>query len=179
MAWYEQQGGLTLKLDSSLTRVYISCFVVVIKKIEFWYEQFSHGQTAFLLCSRLDSFISPKSNLRKNKTSLVHVRLLSGIESESSAIFEHKNAHTMHFLFVFNFYLKKRRGNFWPPQFALWRPKIYIWSPVGAPIKKLISDPVNLKKTKLMIQTHLYHISAKISISLLMFTRKKLVKTKM
>ena len=26
--------------------------------------------------------------------------------------------------------------------FALWRPKIYTWSPVGPRIKKLISDPV-------------------------------------
>ena len=41
-----------------------------------------------------------------------------------------------------NFYLKKREGEFWRPQFALWRPKIYTWSPVGARIKKLISDPV-------------------------------------
>ena len=40
VAWYEQHGGLT--------RVYVSCFVVVIgKKIEFWYDQCSHGQTAF------------------------------------------------------------------------------------------------------------------------------------
>ena len=30
---------------------------------------------------------------------------------------------------------------FWRPQFALWRPKICTWSPVGARIKKLISDP--------------------------------------
>ena len=41
-----------------------------------------------------------------------------------------------------NFYWKKGRGDFWRPQFALWRPKIYSWSPVGASIKKLISDPV-------------------------------------
>ena len=47
-------------------------------------------------------FISSKSNLWKNKTSLVHVRLLSGIGSRSSGIFEHKNVHTIHFLLVFN-----------------------------------------------------------------------------
>ena len=41
------------------------------------------------------------------------------------------------------FIWKKGRGNFWRPQFALWQPKIYTWSPVGAPIKKLISDPEN------------------------------------
>ena len=47
----------------------------------------------------------------------------------------------MHFLFVFKFYLKKREGDFWRPQFALWQPKIYTWSSVGARIKKLILDP--------------------------------------
>ena len=66
------------------------------------------------LRSRSDSFISPKSNLcKKNKTSLLHVRLLSGIGSSSSAIFEHKNIHTMHFLFVFKLF-KKGRGEFLP-----------------------------------------------------------------
>ena len=44
----------------------------------------------------------------KKKTSLVHVRLFSGIGS--SAIFEHKNVHTMHFLFVFKLLLKKMGG---------------------------------------------------------------------
>ena len=45
-------------------------------------------------------------------TSLVHVRLLSGIGSESSTIFEHKNVHTMHFLFVFKLLFEKREGEF-------------------------------------------------------------------
>ena len=43
-------------------------------------------------------------------TSLVDVRLLSGIRSESSAIFEHKNVHTMHFLFVFKLLFEKKGG---------------------------------------------------------------------
>ena len=46
----------------------------------------------------------------KNKTSIVYVRLLSGIGSESSAIFEHKNVHTMHLLFVFKFLFEKQGG---------------------------------------------------------------------
>ena len=46
--------------------------------------------------------------MEKKKTSLVHVRLFSGIGS--SAIFEHKNVHTMHFLFVFKLLLKKKGG---------------------------------------------------------------------
>ena len=40
-----------------------------------------------------------------------------------------------------NIYSKKGRENFWWPQFALWRQKIYACSPVGAHVKKLISDP--------------------------------------
>ena len=40
-----------------------------------------------------------------------------------------------------NIYLKKGRENFWWPQFALCRQKIYACSPVGAHVKKLISDP--------------------------------------
>ena len=46
--------------------------------------------------------------MEKKKTSLVHVRLFSGIGS--SAIFEHKNVHTMHFLFVFKLLLEKKGG---------------------------------------------------------------------
>ena len=47
-----------------------------------------------------------------NKTSLVHVhlRLFSGIWSGSSTIFEHKNVHTMHFLFVFKLLFEKKGG---------------------------------------------------------------------
>ena len=41
-------------------------------------------------------YISKKQFVEKNKTSLVHVRLLSGIGRRSSAIFEHKNVHSMH-----------------------------------------------------------------------------------
>ena len=48
--------------------------------------------------------------MEKNKTSLVHVWLLSGIGSESSAIFEHKNVHTMHFLFTFKLLFEKKGG---------------------------------------------------------------------
>ena len=48
--------------------------------------------------------------MEKNKTSLVHVWLLSSIGSGSSAIFEHKNVHTMHFLFVFKILFEKKGG---------------------------------------------------------------------
>ena len=105
----------------------------------------SHGRTTF--CSYVLDQMALHVYLQKvicgkNETSLVHVRFLSGIGSGSIAIFKHKNVHTMHFLFVFKLLFKKKgRGNFWRPQFALWRPKIYTWSPVGAHIKKLISDP--------------------------------------
>ena len=69
----------------------------------------SWADSFLFLRSKSDSFISPKSNLwKKKKTSLVHVRLFSGIGS--SAIFEHKNVHTMHFLFVFKLLLKKMGG---------------------------------------------------------------------
>ena len=83
------------------------------KKIEFWYDQCSHEQTAF--CSNVLGQIALHVYLQKvicgkNKTSLVHVRLLSGIGSESSAIFEHKNVHTMHFLFVFKLLFEKKGG---------------------------------------------------------------------
>ena len=50
----------------------------------------------------------------KKKTSLVHVWLLSDIGSGRSAIFEHKNVHTMHFLFAFKLLLEKKGGGiFW------------------------------------------------------------------
>ena len=71
----------------------------------------SHGQTAF--CSYVLGQIAlylQKVICGKNKTSLVHVRLLSGIGSGSSAIFEHKNVHTMHFLFVFKLLFEKKGG---------------------------------------------------------------------
>ena len=48
----------------------------------------------------------------KNETSLVHVRLLSGVGSGSSAICKHKNVHTMHFLFVFKLLFEKMEGEF-------------------------------------------------------------------
>ena len=51
----------------------------------------------------------------KNKTSLVHVRLLSGIGSESSAIFEHKKVHCF-FLFVFNLLFEKKGGGIFGDQ---------------------------------------------------------------
>ena len=39
-----------------------------------------------------------------------------------------KNVHTMHFLFVFKILFEEKggggEGNFWRPQFALWRPKL-------------------------------------------------------
>ena len=95
------------RLDSRL------CFVVLKfrgsygKKIQLqsWADSF------LFLRSRSDSFISPKSSLSKNMTSLVHVRLLSGVRRESSAIFEHKNVHSI-FYSCLNFYLKKREGEF-------------------------------------------------------------------
>ena len=70
----------------------------------------SRADSFLFLRSRSDSFISPKSNLWKNMTSLVDVRLLSGIRSESSAIFEHKDVHTMHFLFVFRLLFETKGG---------------------------------------------------------------------
>ena len=70
----------------------------------------SWADSFLFLRSKSDSFISPKSNLREKKTSFVHVRLLSDIGSGSSAIFEHKNVHTMHFLFVFKLLLEKKGG---------------------------------------------------------------------
>ena len=71
----------------------------------------SWADSFLFLRSRSDSFISPKSNLwKKNKTSLIHVQLLSGIRCGSSAIFEHKNVHTMHFLFIFKLLVAKRGG---------------------------------------------------------------------
>ena len=83
------------------------------KKIELWYDQYSHEQTAF--CSYVLGQIAlhvyfQKVIRGKNKTSLVHVRLLSGIGSGSSAIFEHKNVHTMHFLFVLKLLFEKLGG---------------------------------------------------------------------
>ena len=143
--WHEWCGtvGLvraTWQLDSCLCFVFRSGYR---KKIEFWYDQCSHGQTAF--CSYVLGQIAlylQKVICGKNKTSLVHVRLLSGIGSGSSAIFEHKNVHTMYFLIVFKLLFEKRGGGiFGDHNFTLWRPKIYTWSPVGARIKKLISDP--------------------------------------
>ena len=78
------------------------------KKIEFWYDQCSHGQTAFCsyVLSQTALYLQKVICGKKKKTSLVHVRLFSGIGS--SAIFEHKNVHTMHFLFVFKLLLKKK-----------------------------------------------------------------------
>ena len=73
----------------------------------------SHGQTAF--CSyvldqmALHVYVQ-KVICGKNETSLVHVWLLSGIGSGSSAIFNHKNVHTMHFLFVFKLLFEKKGG---------------------------------------------------------------------
>ena len=48
---------------------------------------------------------------KNNKTSLVHVGLLSGFGSGSSGIFEHKNVQTMFFLSVLNFYLNVISGS--------------------------------------------------------------------
>ena len=67
------------------------------------------GQTAF--CSYVLDQMALHVYLQKvicgkNETSLVHVRFLSGIGSESIAIFKHKNVHTMHFLFVFKLLFK-------------------------------------------------------------------------
>ena len=137
VAWNEQHGGL--KLDSCLCFVFRGSYR---KKIEFWYDQCSHGQTAF--CSYVLSQTAlylQKVICGKKKTSLVHVRLFSGIGS--SAIFEHKNVHTIHFLFVFKLLLKKKEGGiFGDHNLPSGDQKLYNWSPVGARIKKLISDPV-------------------------------------
>ena len=116
------------------------------KKIEFWHDQCSHGQTAF--CSYVLGQIAlylQKVIYGKNKTSLVHVRLLSGIGSESSAIFEHKKVHTMQCSFVFKLLFEKKGGRiFGNHNLRSGDQKIYTWSPVGARIKKLISDPDKL-----------------------------------
>ena len=109
--------------------------------------RYSHGQTAF--CSYVLDQMALHVYLQKvicgtNETSLVHVPFLSGIGSGSIAILSTKTSIPCIFYSCLNFIWKKGRGNFWRPQFALWRPKIYTWSPVGARIKKLISDPVML-----------------------------------
>ena len=86
------------------------------KKIGFWYDQCSHGQTAF--CSYVLGQVAlhvyvQKVICGKNKTSLVQVRLLSGIGSGSSAIFEQKKTSITCILYsCLNFYLKKREGEF-------------------------------------------------------------------
>ena len=83
------------------------------RKSCFDYDQCSRGQIAFCsyVLGQIALYISPKSNLwKKNKTSLIHVQLLSGIRCGSSAIFEHKNVHTMHFLFIFKLLVAKRGG---------------------------------------------------------------------
>ena len=103
----------------------------------------SWADSFLFLHSRSDSFISPKSNLWKK------IRL----HSYTYGCFLVSGAGVVQFLSIktsipcifyscCNFYVKKGRGNFWRPQFALWRPNIYTWLPVGARIKKLISDPV-------------------------------------
>ena len=100
--WYEQHGGLVFMF------VFRASYR---KKIEFWCDQCSHGHTAFssYVLDQIALYLQ-KVICGKNKTSLVHVRLLSGIGSGNSAIFEHKNVHTMHFLFLFKLLLEKRGG---------------------------------------------------------------------
>ena len=82
------------RLDSCLCFVFRGSYrtKILIWSLQSWADSF------LFLPSRSDSFISPKNQfVEKNKTSLVHVRLLSRTGSGSSAIFEHKNIHTMHF----------------------------------------------------------------------------------
>ena len=47
---------------------------------------------------------------KKKKTSLLHALLPSGMGSRSSAIFEHKNVLTIHFLFVFKILFEEKGG---------------------------------------------------------------------
>ena len=70
--------------------------------------------------------------------------LVSGAKAVAFLSIKKKRPYHAFFICVKNFIWKKGRGNFWRPQFALWRPKIYTWLPVGARIKKLISDPEKL-----------------------------------
>ena len=105
MAWYKQHGGLT--------RVYDSCFVFVIgRKIEFWYDQCSHGQTAFFfLHSRSDSVVSPKSNLWK-KIRLHSYTCGCFLVSGPGVVqfLSIKTSLPCIFYWCCNFYLKKKGG---------------------------------------------------------------------
>ena len=60
----------------------------------------SHGQTAFCSYDLGQIALYLQKVICGKKIRLVHVWLLSGIGSGSSAIFEHKNVHMMHFLLV-------------------------------------------------------------------------------
>ena len=86
--------------------------------------KYSHKQTA--LCSYVLGQIALHVYLQKvicgkNKTSLVHVRLLSDIGSGSSAIFEHKTSIRCIFYSCFNFYLKKKGGGIFGDQSCTYR----------------------------------------------------------
>ena len=107
--------------------------------MEFWYVQCSHGQIAFcsyVLC-QTTLYLWKVICGKKKTTSLVHVRLLSGIGSESSAIFEHKN-----FLFVFKLLFEKRGGEiFGHHYFPSGDQKFILDRQLASVFKKLISDP--------------------------------------
>ena len=104
----------------------------------------SWADSFLFLRPRSDSFISLKSNLweKKKKTSLVHVRLLSGIGSGSSAIFEHQNVHIYHVFFVLKLLFEKRGGEIFGDHYFPSGDQKFILDHQLAPVlKKLISDP--------------------------------------
>ena len=68
--------------------------------------------TAFFsyILDQIAIYLQKVTRRKKNKTSLVHARLPSGMGSRSSEIFEHKNVLTIHFLFVFKLLFEEKGG---------------------------------------------------------------------
>ena len=89
-----------LKLDSCLCFVFRGSYR---KKIEFWYDQCSHGQTAFCsyILGQIALYLQKVICGKKIRLHWYMYGCFSGIRSGSSTIFDHKRVHAMHFLFVF------------------------------------------------------------------------------
>ena len=105
VAWYEQHSGLT--------RVYVSCFVVVIGKnrVLIWSVQ-SWADSSLFLRSKSDGFIFPNSNLRKKRlhSHTYGCFLISGAEVEQFSNI--KTSIPCIFYSCLNYYWKKREGEF-------------------------------------------------------------------
>ena len=142
VAWYEQHG-----VNLCLCFVFRGSYG---KKIEFWYDQCSHGQTAF--CSYVLGQIA--SYLQK---------VICGEEVQFWSI---KTCIPCIFYSCSNFYLKKREGGFLVTTICPLATKIYTWLPVGARIKKLISDPVYWFRLSVLHKTQVaMQFPAKITLS--------------